>query len=590
MDGDEESDLEMDHEWHFRYNRRLSCTSHAITSVAFSPDGKWFISGSASGMVNVWDTNSWAEAAKLKTQRLEEPRGMLFSPAQRWLVAAYASVLHIFSSSPPWRLEETLTPMAEPATKEAGQWYCVAFSPMSEVDHPKGSTGQDNHLACFSTHFLSVMDYSGGWGPDTPKRTRSLQAQSRPTNLQYTSTGWWIVAGFESGQLQVWNAFSLTLERTLGGHTAQVTCLCCSPRAATQYEPRAVSCSVDQSLRLWHTCGWTLEQICVDVKCDRNGVRCCTFSTTGNWLVSLSNELCVWRVCVTKRAKVILRLHQRLSAACGAEGLRTVAICRFGDAVAVGSRDGVLGLWTKAAGMPPALPPEPLEPMRATGPPSSAGAVSPWSPSSRPLSRPMSTITPDGMRPVGQASAAARAGFGASSRDWFQRTNLRSVAVLNTLERRPVQHFSASTAASAVAALAVGATAANSPSGTSSLAKRDSMFRDCVGGDILGMQRSATHGDLNRWRQPASFEFEAFVTEGRQLAAAAVRQRSGSLATGGAGAVAGGGAGAGGTTTASLEDEMPLTAARKRMHHACRGLVERITLDAETVPMLDRTI
>merc|ERR1719399_15643 len=96
-----------------------------------------------------------------------------------------------------------------------------------------------------------------------------------------------------------------------------------------------------------------LEQIVPDTRADRNGVKCCTFSFGGHWVVSVSAELVVWRVCVNPAGKMELRCHQRLEAVCGAEGLRVAAFCSLQDAIAVGSRDGVLGLWTKNNGMPP---------------------------------------------------------------------------------------------------------------------------------------------------------------------------------------------------------------------------------------------
>jgi len=428
---DEELDPEVgDHNWHFRYNRRLACFSNSISSLTFSKDGQWLVSGTGSGDVKVWDTGCWAEAAKLKGSKREEPRALVISPAQRWLVSAYASVLYIFQCEPPWRLEQALPAICCPFTKETSEWSCVAFSPMAEVDHPQGHTGQDNHLAAFSTMHLCVLDYSGGWG-DTPRRTRSLLYGTKATCLAYTACGWWLVCGYESGQLQVWNAFSLTLERTLCAHQGQINGLTSSPPDAG-YDTRFISCGSDQSLRVWHSSGWILEQVVPDTRCDRAGVRGCTFSSFGNWVVSVANELCVWRVVLSMQGRLMLRLHQRLAAVCGAEGLRAAAFGSCHDAIAVGSRDGVLGLWTKCTGMPPD-PPQ----AASVASPSKGQSVrsEPWR-GDRPLPRPMQRITPEGLKPLAARASTQKNEEPPKSRaEWFQRAHLRSLSMSNLAGR-----------------------------------------------------------------------------------------------------------------------------------------------------------
>lgn len=554
---DEESDLEMDHDWHFKYNRRLSNFSHSVTSLEFSQDGKLLVTGTGNGFVNVWDTGCWGETGKLKTNRREEARAIVFSPAQRWLVATYSSVLNIFRCSPPWSLEQAISPMPDPLTKEPSKWYCVAFSPMAEVDHPKGSVGQDNHLACFSKHHLVVLDYSGGWGADTPKRTRSIPSNMIPNCLAYTASGWWIVVGFDTGQVQVWNAFSLTLERTMSGHTGLVTSLSSSPRNA-MYDPRVVSTSVDQSLRVWQECGWVLEQICPDVKCDSHGVRSCTFSSNGEWLVSVANELCVWRVCISRRGKMNLRMHQRLSASCGSEALRSAACCCLNDAVAVGSRDGVLGLFTKNPGRPAdqrvvkeLKDPAALSISRATSASSSVTSPS-WGADALALARPMQRIRPDGGKKLGQLQHAASSPVG---RDWFQRTHLRSINVPALRVGIGGKNFSPS----AGSCVTVGSPLP-SPSGDG--AAPAALIREMA--SPQGIERSksssailAGQGDQSRWKRAGSgFEIDGFVRDDNEKAARKDGQDS-------------------------LELDTPL---RRTIRHRCRTLVARIALEPESIP------
>eukprot|EP00931_Biecheleriopsis_adriatica_P065315 TRINITY_DN39885_c0_g1_i1.p1 TRINITY_DN39885_c0_g1~~TRINITY_DN39885_c0_g1_i1.p1 ORF type:complete len:561 (-),score=59.57 TRINITY_DN39885_c0_g1_i1:81-1730(-) len=543
---EEDQDLEGDHAWHFRYNRRLSCFSNAVSCITFSMDGQYLVSGTGSGDVKVWDTGSWAEAAKLKGCRREEPRALVISPAQRWLVAAYSSVLHIFQCNPPWRLEASLPPIVDIATKESSEWSYVAFAPMAEVDHPGGHTGQDNHLAAFSTSHLCVLDYSGGWGAETPRRTRSLMQSARPTSLAYTACGMWMICGFESGQLQIWNAFSLMLEKTLSAHTDVINSLTASPRTAT-YEPRLVTCSGDQTLRVWHSNGWVLEQHLHDTRCDRAGVRRCTFSCSGNWIVSVATELSVWRVCITRKNRMVLQLHQRLEAICGAEGLRTAAFCSNTDAIAVGSRDGVLGLWTKYEGVPP-------DPVDASSG-SNAGKngikgdqeSQPWK-GDRVLARPMQRITPQGVKPLQKPVQQTRG-------EWFQRAHLRSMRMA------PVGSRSRTTMDSLVTRCAGRlALTASPPSNPSS--RPDTPSSPSAAGTSQ-LSKSMSLPDFN-WRAP-SFEMTDVLS---QMSSKKADKYINVIAP-------------------PDEDLQPLqqrtSQARKSMQLACRGLVQRISLDPKII-------
>jgi len=416
----EEDDVFGDHCWHYRYNRRLSCFQNSVSSLTFSQDGQYLVSGTASGDVKIWDTGVWAEAARLKHCSNEAPIALAISPAQSWLVVCHSSILNVYCCRKPWRIEFSMPAPIDIGSKEQSEWCCIAFSPMAEVDHPGGHAGQDNHLAAFASNALCVLDYSGGWSSETPKRTRSVFNSARPTSIAYTACGWWLVCGYECGQLQIWNHFSLSLERTLSAHDGMVTSITSSPTCAP-YDPRFVSCSMDRSLRVWHSMGWCLEQIVPDTKADRNGIRCCTFSSTGNWLVSVAFELCVWSCCVSSKKTLELRLHQRLEAVCGAEGLVTAAFCIRQDAIAVGSRDGVLGLWCKL----PGLPTESLKETagRAARVRSDSSGVQAWI-RDRPLIRPMMHVRPDGIKDLPETQDRQTL----QNSEWFVRSDLRSLS------------------------------------------------------------------------------------------------------------------------------------------------------------------
>lgn len=395
----EEEDV---HGWHFRYNRRLACFSNSISACMCSPDGAWLVSGTGSGDVKVWDTTCWAEVARLKGFRSQEPRAIAFSPAQRWLVCAYSEAIYVFEAGGSWKLHHAMPALMNDITKTVSKWACAAFSQHQEVNHAVGTTGNDTHLGALSDTHLHVLDYSGGWKLNMPSRSRSLMSSSRPVSMTYTCDGAWLICGFEAGQMQIWNASSLLLEKTMTAHNDTVTGIISSPTGAS-YDPRVVSCSKDQTLRLWHPVvgSWLLEQHVYEPKSGRQGVRSLSFASDGMWLASVAMELCIWRLEVDNfRGTVTLELHQYVEAVGGSEGLRN-AVFSGASGVVAGSRDGVLGLWTKAEGRPQMKSPDespdnsPKYKMR-----SGLGFASTEGVGAGPSAKPIQRLSPLGVRPM----------------------------------------------------------------------------------------------------------------------------------------------------------------------------------------------
>jgi WD40 repeat protein len=320
--------------------------ANVVSTLSFSKDGKWLFSGTSSGIVKVWDTERWAESARLKGCRGEEPSSVLVAPSQRWLVVVQPSCLHVFKCGSPWNLVRSLLPSMGVQDSMLSRWCFAAFSP------PK-SEHQDHELAALSTTRFSIIDCSEGWSVDAPLRSHSRSSISveRLTGFLYTSCGNWAICSYDDGSFEVWSARPLAREKTFRSHAA--TYLCALPQRAF-CDPYIVSCGLDGYMNVWSSRGWVLEQECIDEKRSAvDSLYCCAFSFGGEWLVSVGTVMNLWRVKVAGGGRIALSLHQRLDCACTLQGQCAAAFCGWTDTLAVSSRDGALGLWTKRAGLPP---------------------------------------------------------------------------------------------------------------------------------------------------------------------------------------------------------------------------------------------
>ncbi|CAK0891888.1 unnamed protein product, partial [Prorocentrum cordatum] len=144
---------------------------------------------------------------------------VVVSISQRWIVCVYPSVVQVYMGHSPNSMVLALPAAASATGSRPVRWASAAFSPTREVDHSHGSAGQDNYLAVLGTGHLRILDYATGWRLGMPGRTVSLMQDASPTCIVFTTDdGAWIICAFSSGQMQVWNASSLCLHKTVGAH------------------------------------------------------------------------------------------------------------------------------------------------------------------------------------------------------------------------------------------------------------------------------------------------------------------------------------------------------------------------------------
>lgn len=496
--------LGSDRIWHHRYNRSLACFANPVTCVTFANDGLWLIAGTGSGDLKVWDTANWSLVTTLKVSRREVPSAVFFSPNQTWLVCVQPSALHVFRCGPPWALQQVIPAMVCPATKEASDWCCAAFAPGVEVDHLLGRTGENNYFAVLSTSHLCVMDYSGGWDTDEiPRRTHSILRYARPTGVAFTTCGKWIACAYDNGNLQLWNASSLTLDIKCMAHTGGVLCMAVSP-ANAKYDCRIATAGQDNCIRLWSSSSWCLEV----EKREKLGAATtfsgCFFSPNGEWFITVAEVLCLWRVCLTSQGSMWLRLHHRLEAVASVEGICSAAFSGLKDALVIGTHDGVLGAWARHPGLPPDFPYEEPEIID----PSPSLPVAWIAERNEQLPRPMRRV----MALAVPLTTTSHSPIKTSSEDWRKKWQLTSTVALPT-------PLSSSNALSASAPITFGS---SSPLGSSSHCDD---FHDIPSftkerpNSNSTLMRSTSMPEIKRWTSK-NFHFESVInsqTTGQQV-------------------------------------------------------------------------
>jgi DNA-binding beta-propeller fold protein YncE len=235
-----------------------------VTSVAFSPDGATAVSGSNDSTLRLWDVTSGHELRA--TDRLGwKIAGVAFSADGKFVAsAADDNQVKLWS-----------VPKLELVRAFAGHGWrvtSVAFSPNgdsslsgSEDDSLKlwdVSKGQE--MRTFRNGFVAVtcvafspdgkLGLSGGkdkvvriWNLDNGSEVKQLKGHSRIVrSVAFTRDGRYVVSGGDDGTVEVWDATTGTETRSFDGHAGAVTGVSVSPSG--RY---VASSSTDGTVKIW---------------------------------------------------------------------------------------------------------------------------------------------------------------------------------------------------------------------------------------------------------------------------------------------------------------------------------------------------
>jgi hypothetical protein len=280
--------------------RRLEGHHGPVFGVAFSPDGKKAVSGSADGSLRVWDTKGGKEV-----RRLDGHSGRVWAVAfapdgRRVLSGGFDGSVRL------WDLASGREIRRFPGHSDyvrsvtfshdgrhvlsGGDDRLVRLWDTDSGKELQTFTGHDHFvwsvaLSRDGTHALSgSLDKTVRlWDVKTGKEVKRFTGHKDTVlSVAFSPNGRWVLSGSTDKTLRLWDIESAKELRTLTGHTGYVNDVAFSPDGR-----RALSAGQDQTVRLWDVLsGKELRKL----DGHRDQVWSVSFSRDGRWAASAGND------------------------------------------------------------------------------------------------------------------------------------------------------------------------------------------------------------------------------------------------------------------------------------------------------------
>ncbi len=310
----------------------LSFEGHTkgVLSVAFSPDGRYALSGSGDNTLKLWETSS-GQLVRTFEGHTGTVWSVAFSPDGRYVLSGSSDNTLKLWEIASGRLVRTF----KGHTKSV---WSVAFSPDGSLALSGGNDktlklweiASGRLVRTFEGHTEAVLSVafspdgrlalSGSynntlklWKTASGRLVRTFEGHTEAVlSVAFSPDGRLALSGSSDNTLKLWETASGRLVQTFTGHTKSVSSVAFSPDGR-----QALSGSYDKTLKLWETASGRLVRT---FKGHTNLVRSVAFSPDGRLALSGSwdNTLKLWRVTPVVDEQLLAAI--RSGAAPGAEG------------------------------------------------------------------------------------------------------------------------------------------------------------------------------------------------------------------------------------------------------------------------------